>query len=102
MENLEAIEPIEDDESVNEEKEDSDGKGTAFIWLDKAVMLFLELYRERENEFSCGLKRHNKVWSEIASELKKSNYNVSGVQVQNKMSSIYYILYQFKLYTLSI
>jgi len=50
-------------------------------------MLFIELYREREHEFA-GLKRHNKIWSEIASELQKSNYNISGVQVQNKMSSL--------------
>lgn len=51
-------------------------------------MLFLELYRERDHEFNAGLKRHNKLWSEIAIELQKLNYNVSGVQVQNKMSSM--------------
>lgn len=51
-------------------------------------MLFLELYREREHEFTTGLKRHNKIWSEIAFELQNSNYNVSSVQVQNKMSSL--------------
>lgn len=51
-------------------------------------MLFLELYREREHEFTTGLKRHNKIWFEIAFELQNSNYNVSSVQVQNKMSSL--------------
>jgi len=51
-------------------------------------MLFLELYREKEHEFTAGLKRHNKLWSEIASELHNSSYNVSAVQVQNKMSSL--------------
>lgn len=50
-------------------------------------MLFLELYREREHEFA-GLKRHNKIWSKIASELQKSNYSISGVQVQHKMSGL--------------
>lgn len=49
---------------------------------------FLKLYRKREHEFIAGLKRHNKLWSEIASELRSSNYNVSAVQVQNKMSSL--------------
>jgi len=51
-------------------------------------MLFLELYREKEHEFTTGLKRHNKLWTEIASELHNSSYNVSAVQVQNKMSSL--------------
>jgi len=51
-------------------------------------MLFLELYREKKHEFTAGLKRHNKLWSEIASELHNWSYNVSAVQVQNKMSSL--------------
>jgi len=71
----------------DEENKKLDEKET-FNWPEKAVLLFLELYRERENEFTTGLKRHNKLWSEIASEMKNSNYNVSGVQVQNKMSSL--------------
>ncbi|EFN84508.1 hypothetical protein EAI_13738 [Harpegnathos saltator] len=92
LEDSEVVEPFESDaqEGAKEDyKEDSDGKET-FTWPEKAIMLFLELYREREHEFTGGLKRHNKLWSEteIASELRKSNYNVSGVQVQNKMSSL--------------
>lgn len=81
--NLETISLENDDE----ENHKDDEKET-FIWPEKAIMLFLELYREREHEFTTGLKRHNKLWSEIASELKNSNYNVSAVQVQNKMSSL--------------
>lgn len=75
LDNIEAI------TSQGDEKE-------IFNWPDKAVMLFLEIYREKEEEFIGGKKRHNKLWSEIAHELQKSNYNVSGVQVQNKMSSL--------------
>lgn len=70
-----------------EEKEKDDGKET-FTWPEKAVLLLLELYREREHEFTTGLKCHNKLWSEIVCELKNSNYNVSAVQVQNKMSGL--------------
>ncbi|XP_071574631.1 uncharacterized protein [Temnothorax nylanderi] len=85
--NLETTKSMESDHTEEEGYKDSE-KDTVFIWPDKAVMLFLELYRERENDFITGLKRHNKLWSEIASELKNLNYNVSGVQAQNKMSSL--------------
>ncbi|XP_036143317.1 glutamic acid-rich protein-like [Monomorium pharaonis] len=73
---------------VNKDDKDDDGETESFNWPDKAVMLFFELYRERQQEFTVGLKRHNKIWAEIASELQNSNYNVSAVQVQNKMSSL--------------
>lgn len=65
---------------AKENHKDNDEKET-FTWPEKAIMLFLELYRERELEFISGLKRHNKLWSEIASELQNSNYNVSAVQI---------------------
>lgn len=84
---LESVELNEDDNTGEGHKESGNEKEAIFIWPDKAVMLFLELYHEREHEFA-GLKRHNKIWSEIASELQKSNYDISGVQVQNKMSSL--------------
>lgn len=44
-----------------------------FIWPDKAVLLLLELYREREEVFSTGLKRNNKIWIEIAAKMKEAN-----------------------------
>lgn len=75
-------------QSNNDEENKKFDEKETFNWPEKAVLLFLELYRERENEFTTGLKRHNKLWFEIASEMKNSNYNVSGVQVQNKMSSL--------------
>ncbi|EZA50548.1 hypothetical protein DMN91_004308 [Ooceraea biroi] len=71
----------------NDAKKNKDEKET-FTWPEKAVMLCLELYREREHEFTAGLKRHNKLWAEIVSELRNYNYNVSAVQVQNKLSSL--------------
>lgn len=86
MYNRKNIELSEGDDT--EEGFTSDGKET-FTWPERAILLFLELlYRERENEFSSGLKRHNKLWNEIAIELQKLNYKVSGIQVQNKMSSL--------------
>lgn len=86
LESMKSTVSFEDDNAEGSQRND-DEKET-FTWPEKAVLLFLELYRERENEFTSGLKRHNKLWSEIASELQQSNYNVSAVQVQNKMSSL--------------
>lgn len=86
---LEISNNIEENEKYNsEENQKNDEDKETFTWPEKAVLLFLELYREREQEFTTGMKRHNKLWSEIASELKNSNYNVSPVQVQNKMSGL--------------
>ncbi|XP_011170490.1 trihelix transcription factor GTL1 [Solenopsis invicta] len=80
------LDSIEGDNVKETQKENE--PETTFTWPEKAVMLFLELYREQEHEFTTGLKRHNKIWSEIATELQNSNYNVSKIQVQNKMSSL--------------
>lgn len=84
--NVEIVQTISLESDVD--KDGKDGETEPFNWPDKAVMLFLELYREREQEFIVGLKRHNKIWAEIALELRNYNYNVSAVQVQNKMSSL--------------
>ncbi|XP_018309798.1 uncharacterized protein [Mycetomoellerius zeteki] len=57
---------------------------------DKAVFLLLEMYREREEDFSTGLKRSNKIWTEIAAEMKEANssYEVTGQQCASKMSGL--------------
>lgn len=78
----------EDDAKENYKDCKNNDEKETFTWPEKAVLLFLDLYREREQEFTTGLKRHNKIWNEIACELQNSNYNVSAVQVQNKMSSL--------------
>lgn len=56
-----------------------------FIWSDAAVYLLLEIYREKQNEFSQN-KRHNKIWAEIATEIKLKNtlLNVTGLQCATK------------------
>ncbi|KMQ86384.1 hypothetical protein RF55_14639 [Lasius niger] len=59
-----------------------------FVWPDQAVLLFLETYRDKESDFSSGLKRNNKIWMEIADEMKKAKYNVTAAQCQNKMSGL--------------
>ncbi|KYQ50807.1 hypothetical protein ALC60_10099 [Trachymyrmex zeteki] len=61
-----------------------------FVWPDKAVLLLLELYREREEDFSSGMKRSNKIWAEIAISMKDANssYAVTGQQCASKMSGL--------------
>ena len=39
---------------------------TSFVWPDKAALLLIELYREREMEFKGSVKRHTDLWNEIA------------------------------------
>ncbi|XP_011061713.1 PREDICTED: uncharacterized protein LOC105150385 [Acromyrmex echinatior] len=41
-------------------------------------IIIVELYREREEEFSNGFKHSNKIWAEIAAQIKEINsaYNV--------------------------
>jgi len=49
--------------------------------------LFLKTYQNKEPDFASGLKRHNKIWIEIANEMKEAKYNVTAAQCQNKMST---------------
>lgn len=65
-------------------------KSKAFIWPDKAILLLLELYREREEDFSNGIKRANKIWTEIAIEMKKANpkYEVTSQQCTTKLAGL--------------
>ncbi|KAL6421665.1 hypothetical protein ACFW04_014480 [Cataglyphis niger] len=59
-----------------------------FVWPDEAVLLFLETYRDKESDFASVLKHNNKIWMEIATEMKKAKYNVTAAQCQNKMSGL--------------
>ncbi|XP_071642237.1 uncharacterized protein [Temnothorax longispinosus] len=69
---------------------DSDDLGKNFSWPDSAVFLLIDLYREKEEEFLLGFKRHNTLWAEIATMMKQTNhkYNLSGLQCSNKWSGL--------------
>ncbi|XP_011705613.1 PREDICTED: uncharacterized protein LOC105460821, partial [Wasmannia auropunctata] len=60
----------EPDDAVDENNPD---KTKGFMWPDKAVLLLLELYREREQDFLSGMKRNNKIWAEIAASIKETD-----------------------------
>ncbi|XP_072750743.1 uncharacterized protein [Anoplolepis gracilipes] len=102
---LEANEPVDASEINNEQpvvaseinneqpvvaseiNNEANNKKEFFTWPDKAILLLLDIYRNKESEFA-GLKRHNKIWNEISNEMKEANYNVTGTQCQNKMSGL--------------
>lgn len=54
------------------------------------VLLLIELYREKEDEFSNALKRSNKIWAEIAAEMNEANpsYKLIAQQCSSKMSGL--------------
>lgn len=83
--NKEANKP---EESVDVTSEINEAKKESFIWPDQAVLLFLDIYRNKDPEFASGLKRHNKIWTDIANEMKEASYNVTAAQCQNKMSGL--------------
>lgn len=88
---------INEEQEHNESKESvisvdtpiaNEAKKESFVWPDKAVLLFLEIYRNKEPDFASGLKRHNKIWLEIAKEMETAKYTVTATQCQNKMSGL--------------
>ncbi|XP_076278278.1 uncharacterized protein LOC143208084 [Lasioglossum baleicum] len=66
--------------------EKSNSKG--FTWPDVAVLLLIDIYREKENEFKNGIQRHNQIWKQIATELQEANYPVSGLQCSTKLAGL--------------
>lgn len=62
----------------------------SFLWPDAAVLLLIELYREKEHEFNSGIKRHNSIWEDIAVQMKEANqkYTVTGLQCSTKFSGL--------------
>lgn len=77
-------------DSENAIDQNNSDKTKVFVWPDKAVFLLLELYREREEDFLSGMKRSNKIWTEIAASMKETNssYDVTGQQCASKMSGL--------------
>jgi len=66
-------------------------KTKVFVWPDKAVFLLLELYREREEDFSNGIKRSNKIWAKIAASMKEMNssYDITSQQCASGLKRTY-------------
>ena len=82
---------MEETETENRDVENSaEAADKSFTWLDKAVFLLIEIYREKQAEFAKGTTRSNTLWAEIAKQInaRYKNYNLSGQQCSNKWSGL--------------
>lgn len=61
---------------------------TVFKWPHEAILLLIEEYNLRQNDFHFGKMSQKKVWSLIAAELVKHSYNVTGPQCLSKFSGL--------------
>ncbi|XP_029172175.1 uncharacterized protein LOC114941365, partial [Nylanderia fulva] len=75
---------------INTTEEPDESNSKSFVWPDAAVLLLVELYREREQEFNTGMKRHNIIWGEIAAQIKETDkkYIVTGLQCSTKFAGL--------------
>lgn len=60
----------------------------AFKWPHDAVLLLIEEYRIRAEDFSSGKVSQKKTWEEISDELNKKDYNTTGPQCLSKFSGL--------------
>ncbi|XP_071576315.1 uncharacterized protein [Temnothorax nylanderi] len=77
-------------ETITEEPRTNESKSKCFVWPDAAVLLLIEQYRGKEHEFNTGIKRHNVIWGDIATEMKEANkkYEVTGLQCSTKFAGL--------------
>lgn len=61
---------------------------TDFKWPHEAILLLIEEYNLRQNEFTNGKMSHKKIWSLIAAEIIKHGHNVTGPQCLSKFSGL--------------
>lgn len=59
-----------------------------FKWPHDAVLLLIEEYRVRQNDFSAVKMSHKKIWGLISEVMIKHGYNVSGPQCLSKFSGL--------------
>lgn len=61
---------------------------TVFKWPHEAILLLLEEYALRQNDFTSGKMSQKKIWALIAIELNNHNYHVTGGQCLSKFSGL--------------
>ncbi|KYN31187.1 hypothetical protein ALC56_14455 [Trachymyrmex septentrionalis] len=78
------ISEINHAESLHSDHSDKVG---VFKWPHKAILLLIEEYNLRQEDFN-GKMSHKKIWSLIADKLKKHGYNVTGLQCLSKFTGL--------------
>ncbi|CAL1687630.1 unnamed protein product [Lasius platythorax] len=76
--------------NTEEEPRINESNLKCFVCPDAAVLLLIELYREKQHEFNTGTKRHNVIWGDIAAQMKEADkkYAVTGLQCSTKFSGL--------------
>lgn len=60
----------------------------AFKWPHDAILLLIEEYRVRQNDFFSGKMSQKKIWFSISEVMIKYGYNVTGPQCLSKFSGL--------------
>ncbi|KAK9891726.1 hypothetical protein WA026_016522 [Henosepilachna vigintioctopunctata] len=61
---------------------------TAFKWPHEAILLLLDEYEKRQNDFNSGRISKKKLWLDISAELKSHGHNITGPQCLSKFSGM--------------
>ncbi|TGZ45690.1 Uncharacterized protein DBV15_12267 [Temnothorax longispinosus] len=72
---------------VNEEEAER-ANDDGFRWPHEAVLLLLEVFKERETKLTSGKMSVKKFWDMVASVLREKDYNVTGSQCKSKMTGL--------------
>ncbi|KYM75376.1 hypothetical protein ALC53_14072 [Atta colombica] len=80
-----SISEINHAESLHSDHSDNIG---VFKWPHKAILLLIEEYNLRQEDFINGKMSHKKIWSLIADKIKKHGYNVTGPQCLSKFTGL--------------
>ncbi|XP_026821906.1 trihelix transcription factor ASIL1-like [Rhopalosiphum maidis] len=60
----------------------------AFKWPNEAILLLIEEYQKRSDDFCSGKVSQKKTWQAISDSLSKKEYFVSGPQCLSKFSDL--------------
>ncbi|XP_077259206.1 uncharacterized protein LOC143895747 [Temnothorax americanus] len=69
-----------DREEKMQESSDNSEEKDGFRWPHEAVLLLLEVFKERETKLTSGKISVKKFWDMVASVLREKDYNVTGSQ----------------------
>ncbi|XP_024871122.1 uncharacterized protein LOC112454126 [Temnothorax curvispinosus] len=77
-----------DREEKMQESSDNSEEKDGFRWPHEAVLLLLEVFKERETKLTSGKMSVKKFWDMVASVLREKDYNVTGSQCKSKMTGL--------------
>lgn len=72
-------------EGVSESQDESTG---AFKWPHEAILLLVEEYRKRADDFCSGKVSQKKTWQAVSNRLLEQGYCVTGPQCLSKFSGL--------------